>query len=96
MSRRSYTKEFKLRTLQMIEESRKSTAQVAKELGISNNLIYAWRQKERDKEEDAFINETQLTAEQQEIKRLKAENARLKEEREILKKATAFFAKESK
>lgn len=74
----------------------KSSDQVAKELGISDNLIYSWRQKYKDKKDEAFINETQLSSEQQEIKRLKAEVAKLNEEREALKKAAAFFANEPK
>lgn len=94
--RRSYTKEFKLEAIRLADESGKSTAQIAAELGISANQIYNWKRQYITKPESAFKNESQLSEEQTEIQRLRLENARLKEERDILKKATAFFAKELK
>lgn len=94
--RNSYTKEFKLEAIRLTEETGKSASQIAHELGISVHLLYNWRKQYKDKKDSAFINESQLTSEQQEIKRLRLENARLREERDILKKATAFFAREPK
>lgn len=94
--RNSFTKEFKLEALRLAEESGKPASQIAHELGISVNLIYSWRQRYKDKKESAFTNESQFSDEQQEIRRLRLEVAQLKEERDILKKAAAFFAKEPK
>ncbi len=94
--RNSYTKAFKVEAIRLTEETGKSSAQIAHELGISVNLLYNWRKQYKDKKESAFTNESQLTPEQQELKRLRLENARLREERDILKKATAFFAREPK
>ena len=94
--RRSYSREFKLEAVRLCEESGKSSAQIASELGISANSLYNWRKQLKELKEGAFKSESQLTPEQQEIKRLRIEVARLKEQREILKKATAFFASEPK
>ena len=92
--RRSYSREFKLEAIRLCNESGKSSAQVAFELGISSNSLYNWRKQYSEKKEAAFKNESQLSAEQQEIKRLRLEVARLKEQRDILKKAAAYFASE--
>jgi transposase len=92
--RRSYTKEFKLETVRLADTSGKRTTQIAAELGISTAQIYNWRRQYITEPEPAFKNESQLTEEQQRIKQLELEVARLREERDILKKATAFFASE--
>ena len=94
--RNSYTKEFRLEAIHLTEESGKPSAQMARELGISANLLYSWRRQYKNKKESASIDESRLTAERQELKRLRLENARLREERDILKKSTAFFAREPK
>lgn len=93
MPRKLYTQEFKIHAVSLLEETNKSVPQLAKELNIPENNLYAWRAKFRKRE--AFVNEPQDNAITLELKRLKAENARLKEEKEILKKAAAWFAKES-
>lgn len=92
--RKSYTKEFKLEAIRLADESGKTTTQVAAELGISTAQIYNWRRKYITAPNEAFKNESQLSSEQQRIKELELENAKLREERDILKKATAFFVKE--
>jgi transposase len=95
MSRQLYTREFKVRAVALLEEGKKSVPQLAKELDVSESNLYAWRAKYRKEKENAFRNEPQEDAQVLELRRLRAENARLKEEREILKKAAAWFAKES-
>lgn len=95
MPRRLYTKEFKVRAVSMLEEDDKTPPQLAKELDIPINNLYAWRTKYSKNKENAFINEPQGNDAELELRRLKAENARLKEERDILKKAAVWFAKES-
>jgi len=95
MPRKLYTREFKIRAVALLESGRKSVSQLAKELNIPENNLYSWRIKFKDNKDNAFINEPQENELTLELRRLRAENAKLKEEREILKKAAAWFAKES-
>ena len=71
--------------------------QIATELGISDHSLYKWRRRARERGELAFPGngKVALTAEQQENLRLRKELERVTQERDILKKATMFFAKES-
>jgi len=94
MFRKSYTREFKIRAVQLMGESSKPIRQLAEELGVSENNLYTWRKQLREKAGKAFSNQPRLDEKELEIRRLKARVAELEEEREILKKAAAFFAKE--
>jgi len=96
MARRSYTAEFKREAVRLAGKPGVSRRQVAKELGIHPNVLQGWLQKfESGKWEDKPGGE--LKSEQQkELERLRRENASLKLDLEILKKAAAYFAKESK
>lgn len=94
--RRSFTREFKIEAVKLMENSDKSQEQIARELDITTTMLYNWRKKYGSGESRSIENESQLTPEQLKIKQLELENARLREERDILKKATAFFANESK
>lgn len=93
MVRNIYTKEFKIKAIELLEQSNKPLRQVARELGVAENNLYNWRKRYRDSQEKAFPNQPQLKEKDLELRRLKARIAELEEEREILKKA-AFFAKE--
>ena len=87
MSRMKYDEEFKKNAVKLSYASPKTVAQVAKDLGIAENLLYTWRKKytmEGDKTRYATLEE--------ETKALRLENAELKMERDMLKKATAYFA----
>lgn len=95
MSNNSYTKEFKIKAVELIEQGNKSVSQVAKELGIAENNLYNWRKQLYKKQENAFPNQPKHDEKELELRRLRARIAELEEEREILKKAAAFFAKES-
>lgn len=95
MSNNSYSKEFKIQAVELVEQGQKSVRQVAKELGIAENNLYNWRKQVKQKQEKAFPNESQYDEKELELRRLKSRVAELEEEREILKKAAAFFAKES-
>ena len=92
--RRSYSQEFKLEAVKMVLEDGVSVVQVARDLGINENLIHAWKRK--FKERGQLSDSSKLTDDQEEIRRLRLELARVRQEREILKKATAYFAKESR
>lgn len=88
-----YSTEFKERTLNMVIRSDKPTSQIARELGINVSTLYAWVNKAKSgKAEESELNTEELF---DELQRVKKELAEVKEQRDILKKATAYFAKES-
>ena len=91
MVRRKFTKEFKRDAVRLLEASEKSLSQVARELGVRPNVLSAWRQMVEAEKKTGLT-----TSELEEIKQLRKDKARLEMEVEILKKATAFFARESK
>jgi transposase len=95
MKRKVFTKEFKLEAVQLLERSGRAAAEVARELGVRRNQLYKWQHELRTKAERAFPGRGQHPELADELTRLRRENVRLKEERDILKKAMAFFAKES-
>ena len=92
-TRPPYSKEFKREAIELVRLTGKSSAQVAKDLGISDVSLRNWiKQAERDdgKRPDGLSSD-----EREELQRLRRENQTLRMEREILKKAAAFFAKET-
>lgn len=92
--RRSYTREFKLEAVQLITEKGYSAAEAARTLDIGETLLRSWKQAFEKEGEKAFPGHGNLPAIEEELRQLRAENKRLQLERDILKKATAFFAKE--
>ncbi len=88
--RRSYTDEFKAEAVKLVTDQGYSVAEAARNLGIHANLLRNWKQKLSAESEQQELPED----ERMELARLKAENKRLRMERDILKKATAFFANE--
>ena len=94
--RRTFTLEFKREAVRLVTERKLSVSEAARQLGVGPNLIRKWRQALEAGEEQALPEKKSLTALEEENRRLRAENERLRMEREILKKATAFFAKESR
>lgn len=89
---RQYDDEFKKEALALINEQSYSVAEAARALGVTTSLLYSWKRKA-----DAQTSDTTLSSnERDELKRLRAENKRLKMEKDILKKASAFFAREMK
>ena len=95
--RETYSPEFKAEAGQLVQRGGKEVAQIAREVGVARQQLYNWvRQAEKRKGQplsDVFPGNGNRTAEQAELERLRRENAQLKEDNEILKKATAFFAK---
>jgi transposase len=93
--KRKYTPEFRAEAIRLVNEGAKSLAQVAREIGVGHQTLWSWV---HQAEVDAGRGKPEelTTDERKELARLRRENAQLREEREILKKATAFFAKESK
>lgn len=89
--RRKYDEEFKKRAVRLSYTSERPVTEVSESLGITTNMIYRWRQKytpDGDK--------TQMAEQQDELSKLHSRVAELEEENYILKKATAFFAKNQK
>ena len=85
--RRQYHEEFKRETVALIESSGKPVAQIARELGINDNVLYRWR---RQFGQTASPNGHNLAALEAEVKHLRRENAILRQEREVLKKAISI------
>lgn len=85
-----YPAEFKERAVKLAVESEQSIAQTARELGVNENTLHTWIGKyHRTERQEKEVQNEHLY---EELKRLRKENGRLKEEREILKKAAAYFA----
>ena len=87
----AYSEEFKDSAMQLALNSEQSVSQVARDLGISIGTLHNWLYKRRLRESEEQIPKTKESLED-ENKRLRKELARVKEEREILKKATAYFS----
>ena len=96
MSNQKYSKEFKLDAISLVTEQNYSQAEAARSLGLDPKVISRWLKEHTQEEGQAFRGNGKLTAEQLEIKHLREAVKRLTMEKEILKKATAFFAKEMK
>ena len=93
--RRTYTAEFKTEAVKLVTEQGYSVAEAARSLAIHETLLRSWKQALHDKGEQAFPGQGKLPAIEDELRRLRAENKRLLAERDILKKAAAFFAREA-
>ena len=91
--RKRYSREFKLEAVRRANESGKPVTEVARELDISVHHLYRWRD-EAAKQGDKVFPGKGKTNSQDELIRLRRENARLREERDILKKSLIFFAKD--
>jgi transposase len=92
MARKTYTREFKLQALRLLTDQGLSVAEAARQLGVGENCLRAWRAAANGQGAAAFPGPGNLSAEQEELRRLRAEVARLRAERDLLKKAAAYFA----
>ena len=90
--RRTYTRDFKLAAVKLITVQGYSVAEAARSLGVGEALLRNWKQKLEAEGDRAFPGHGRLPPLEEEVRRLRAENKRLQAERDILKKATAFFA----
>lgn len=91
-SYKQYPKEFKDEAVALVLEQGYSVPEAAKSLGIAANLLYKWKELHEQQVEGKALAED----EREELKRLRKENKELRMEKEILKKASAFFAQEMK
>ena len=94
--RRRYPKEFKIAAVRQIEETGRDVRDIAFDLGLHHNTLYRWWLELREAGDEALAGKGQAGDSDDEVRRLKRELARVREERDILKKAVTFFAKESK
>lgn len=95
--RKTFTREFKVEAVRLLEEGKKPPAELARELGIRRNQLYKWKEQTDTRGGVAFPGSGRPAAKgtiEEENRRLKAELSKVKEENEILKKAAAFFARE--
>ena len=94
--RKVYTPEFKLAAVKMITEQKLSVAEVARRLGVTENRLHEWKTSVAKRGADAFPGSGHLTPLEEESRRLRADVKRPEAERDILKKAAAFFATQMK
>jgi transposase len=94
-TRRTYTPEFKAEAVKLVTEQGYSVAEAARSLGIGDTLLRNWKQALQSQGDQAFPGRGKLSPFEEANRRLRAENQRLKAERDIRKKAAAFFAKEA-
>lgn len=93
--RKKYTREFKIESVRLLTGSDMTIAQASRDLGINPNVLARWKKEFASDNSQAFPGTGHLKPEEEELRRLRRENAILRQERDILKKAAAFFAKES-
>ena len=94
MQRKKFSREFKLEAVNLVKERGVAIAQAARDLEINHNMLRRWVKEFGADPAHAFPGLGQMKPEQLEIDRLRKEVAKLKAERDILKKAAAYFAKE--
>ena len=94
--RTTYTAEFKLAAVKMVTEPKLSVAEVARRLGVTENLLHSWKKAVKKNGAAAFPGAGHLTPVEDELRRLRADVKRLEMERDIRKNATAFFATQMK
>jgi len=94
--RRKYDKQFKEEAVRLVTEGGRQVTEVARSLGIHENMLHTWKRKHQEDPLDSFPGKGHLKPQEEELRRLQRENAALKEDREILKKALAIFSKHPK
>jgi transposase len=94
--RRKYDREFKVEAVKLVTGGGRAVAEVARNLGIHENLLYKWREKYTEDIAHAFPGKGRLKPAEEEVRRMRRELADVTQERDILKKALAIFSKEPK
>jgi transposase len=95
-TRKKYSKEYKLDAVSLVLDQGYTITNAARSLDVNRSVLQRWIKEFESDDGQAFRGNGKLTPEQTEIRRLTEENRRLKMEKEILKKATVFFAKETR
>lgn len=94
--RRTFDREFKQEAVRLVTEKGRSVVEVARNLGFHENLLHKWKRQYLEDEKSAFPGKGNLTPEDEELRRLKRKLTDVTEERDILKKALAYFAEDQK
>ena len=94
--KKQYSVEFKIEAVKRLEKTGEPLSKVARELGVSPTTMHGWVQKYKESPETPFPGSGHLKPEDEKMRKLEKEIRDLKEENEILKKATAYFAKNQK
>ena len=94
VKRKVYSKEFKINAVKMILQGGRKASEVARDLDIQENMLYLWKRKYLEDYQESFPGKGNLKDRDAYIRQLERENKRLKDERDILKKAAIFFAQE--
>ncbi len=90
---RVYTREFKVEAVRLSERTEKTVAQIARDLGVPERVLYRWRHELREQAERAFPGKGHQSELEEENRRLRRELEQLKQEREVLNKAVAIFSR---
>ena len=93
-SRKKYSREFKLEAVKQVVEQGRSVASVAEGLGVHASLLQRWKTQLADEGASAFPGNGRLSATDEEIRQLRKDLSTARQERDILKKALAYFAKD--
>jgi transposase len=95
MRRRIFSREFKLEAVKLVRDRGVAVAQASRDLDVAESVLRRWIRDVASDHKQAFPGHGQVKPEQQEIDRLRREVAKLKAERDILKKAAAYFARDA-
>ncbi len=94
--RRKFPREFKIEAVRRVIDSGETATEVARSIGIDPSLLYGWIRQLKAEDKEAFRGNGKLTAQDEEIRRLRRQLADVTEERDILKKTAIWFAKQSR
>ncbi len=94
-SRRKYTREFKLEAVKLVVEQGRTVSDVAESLGVNRSLLQRWKSQVVAEGVLAFPGNGKVNPHEEELRELRRELAKVRQERDILKKATAYFAREA-
>lgn len=94
--RKTYERQFKLDAVALVVNGGRSVSEVARELGIHVNTLHHWKRELTADGSAAFPGKGRLSPQEEELRKLRRELEEAKEDREILKKALAFFSKDGK
>ena len=93
LKRKTYCREYKIGAIQMIDQKGMTMREVSEALGINDGMLWRWRKEYKEGKLQSFPGNGRMSDKDAEIARLRQENRRLQVERDILKKATALFAR---
>ena len=94
--RKTFDRRFKIDAVGLVVNGGRGVAEVARDLGIDGNTLHRWKREFTNEDKDAFPGKGRLSPQEEELRRLRRELEEAKEDREILKKALAFFSKHGK